>query len=196
MNDYSVSNDLTTQDLEMGSQTMENFLDNSRGYLSFFDGFEWRKITSKTHLAQLEKALSVYLDKQLEHVEYTLALTMSKRRGEVFEVYQKAVSEISSRIRDHAINYREQSKKRVMDTLERFMKEADAFDNEIKSSGISSSRMERLLRANEELTNKNFDSIFKELTTELDHYHEMCKKIYVGMSEEVEMQRNRINNIN
>ncbi len=183
------TSDLREQENELGQQTIGSFIKETRGSLTFFDGFRWNDIRSKTHLAQLESALEIYLDKKLEHIEYTLALTMSKRRGEVFEVYQKAVMDISERIRSQTIDYREKSKEKVMSTLKRFMEDADAFDKEIKSSPISSSRAEKLLEANESLTNQNFENVFSELKVELDHYNEMCERIYVGMSDEIERHR-------
>lgn len=183
------NNDLRTQDVELGEQSVGKFIKETQQGLTFWDGFKYRAIASRRHLDQLERGLEIYLDKQMEHVEYTLALTMSKRRGELFEVYQKAITEISTRVRDHTIAYRDKTKERVLSALKKFMEDADSFDAEIAASGISSRRAQMLLDANENLTNKNYESIIRELTTELDHYTEMCERIYVGMTEEIEEHR-------
>lgn len=189
MKEQVSNNDLRTQDVELGEQSVGKFIQETQQGLTFWDGFKYRSIASRKHLDQLERGLEIYLDKQMKHVEYNLALTMSKRQGELFEVYHKAITGISTRVRDHAIEYRDKTKEKVLTSLKKFMEDADSFDAEISSSGISAQRAQMLLEANNHLTQKNHESILRELTTELEHYTEMYERIFIGMTEEIEEHR-------
>lgn len=182
--------DLKAQNAELGTLSMGSFMKETQGSLSFFDGIKWNRVASRVHFEQMERALEAYLDKQLEQVEYTMTLALSQRRGVLFETYQKAIMEISDRIRTQTIAYRDKTKTNVLGTIKTFLEDKNEFNNDVDDSGNLTDEDRKLLKTlNAEATGKNVTAIYNEMIAEFDHYTDMCQRIYIGMAQEIEHHR-------
>jgi len=182
--------DLEAQGRELGTLSMGSFLKTTQGQLNFFDGIKWSRVSSEVHMRQLEGALEIYLDKQLEHVEQTMAMALSERNGVLFEEYQKSIMAISDRIRSQTIEYRDKTKTGVLETLKKFLKDKNTFDDEVAGEdGLTDADKALLSELNGEATSKNIEAIYNEMITEFDHYTDMCQRIYIGMANEIEKHR-------
>ena len=186
-------NELERQGQELGNKTLGSFMKETQGKLSFWDGIKWQGIASARHLEQMGDALEIYLDKQLEHVEYTTALAMSERRANLFEQYQTAINQVSDRVRDQMISYRDATKNKVMDAAGNFFSTMMDEDAKIDARGLPAEYAQKLKEANHKLANQNFQDLMDTLEVEFSHYTEMTQRIYVGMNDEIQRQFKVIN---